>query len=231
MLTELKREAFEANLALPKHGLVHLNFGNASALDRRRGIMAIKPSGVALRAAAARRHGAGRPRGKAGRGQAAAVLRHADPPRALPGLCPCRGHRPHPLGPRDRLRPGRAPRSRSSARPTPISSAGQIPVTRPLRRSEIARPLRGRDGPGHPRALRTAERRGYSRGPRQSQHGPFAWGPTAAQAVENAVALELCARLAHLTLGLKPVSPRLLPALLERHFRRKHGPGAYYGQK
>ena len=46
MLTELKREAYEANMALPAHGLIHLNFGNASALDRRRGIMAIKPSGV-----------------------------------------------------------------------------------------------------------------------------------------------------------------------------------------
>src|SRR5476651_1170936 len=46
MLTELKREAYEANLALPRHGLIHLTFGNASAVDRRRGIFAIKPSGV-----------------------------------------------------------------------------------------------------------------------------------------------------------------------------------------
>jgi len=46
MLNELKREAFEANLALPAHGLVNLNFGNASAVDRRKGIIAIKPSGM-----------------------------------------------------------------------------------------------------------------------------------------------------------------------------------------
>ena len=46
MLTELKREAYEANLALSKHGLVNLTFGNASAIDRRKGIFAIKPSGV-----------------------------------------------------------------------------------------------------------------------------------------------------------------------------------------
>ena len=46
MLTELKREAYEANVALPAHGLVHLNFGNASAIDRPRGLIAIKPSGV-----------------------------------------------------------------------------------------------------------------------------------------------------------------------------------------
>ena len=46
MLTELKREAYEANAALPRHGLINLTFGNASALDRARGIFAIKPSGV-----------------------------------------------------------------------------------------------------------------------------------------------------------------------------------------
>src|SRR5437868_4681218 len=47
MLTELKREAYEANTALPKHGLINLTFGNASAIDRRKGVFAIKPSGVA----------------------------------------------------------------------------------------------------------------------------------------------------------------------------------------
>ena len=46
MLTELKREAYEANLLLPRHGLINLTFGNASAIDRSRGIFAIKPSGV-----------------------------------------------------------------------------------------------------------------------------------------------------------------------------------------
>src|SRR6188768_2136070 len=49
MLTELKREAYEANVALPRHGLINLTFGNASAIDRRRGIFAIKPSGVDYR--------------------------------------------------------------------------------------------------------------------------------------------------------------------------------------
>ena len=50
MLTELKREAYEANMALSQHGLINLTFGNASALDRRKGIFAIKPSGVAYAA-------------------------------------------------------------------------------------------------------------------------------------------------------------------------------------
>jgi L-ribulose-5-phosphate 4-epimerase len=64
-----------------------------------------------------------------------------------------------------------------------------------------------------------------------AHHGPFAWGPTAAKAVENAVAVELCARLAFITLELRPAGARIAPALLDRHFRRKHGPGAYYGQQ
>ena len=62
------------------------------------------------------------------------------------------------------------------------------------------------------------------------RHGPFAWGPTAAKAVENAVALELCARLAFRTLALGAPLKKFPAALLDRHFQRKHGAGAYYGQ-
>jgi L-ribulose-5-phosphate 4-epimerase len=61
-------------------------------------------------------------------------------------------------------------------------------------------------------------------------HGPFAWGPTAAKAVENAQALEIIAEMAWKTRSLNPAVPPLPPPLLDKHFRRKHGPGAYYGQ-
>jgi L-ribulose-5-phosphate 4-epimerase len=64
-----------------------------------------------------------------------------------------------------------------------------------------------------------------------NHHGPFAWGHSAAEAVENAVALELCALLAFHTLRLRPEGTRFPAALLGRHFNRKHGTGAYYGQK
>ena len=62
------------------------------------------------------------------------------------------------------------------------------------------------------------------------RHAPFCWGPAAAKAVENAVALELCARLAFLTLQLEPARRSIEDPLLHRHFHRKHGPAAYYGQ-
>jgi L-ribulose-5-phosphate 4-epimerase len=61
-------------------------------------------------------------------------------------------------------------------------------------------------------------------------HGPFAWGTNLEGAVENAVALEVVASLAFQTLALQPSAASLDGHLLERHFSRKHGPGAYYGQ-
>jgi L-ribulose-5-phosphate 4-epimerase len=63
-----------------------------------------------------------------------------------------------------------------------------------------------------------------------ASHGPFVWGVDVKQAVENATALETVAELALYTLVLKAEAPALDDDLLERHFSRKHGPGAYYGQ-
>jgi len=64
-----------------------------------------------------------------------------------------------------------------------------------------------------------------------SSHGPFVWGPDVAKAVENAVALEYSARLASETLRVNPAAKPMPAALLDKHFFRKHGPKAYYGQK
>ena len=62
-------------------------------------------------------------------------------------------------------------------------------------------------------------------------HGPFAWGSSGAKAVENAFALEIVAEMARHTLHLSPNMPPIPKALLDKHFFRKHGAGAYYGQK
>ena len=107
MFKELKREAYEANVALPRHGLINLTFGNASAIDRARGAFAIKPSGVDYAALDAGRHGRHRPGGTQGRRAAQPVVGHADPPQAVPRLSEHRRRRPHPLVPCDRFRPGR----------------------------------------------------------------------------------------------------------------------------
>jgi L-ribulose-5-phosphate 4-epimerase len=63
-----------------------------------------------------------------------------------------------------------------------------------------------------------------------ASHGPFTWGRDAAEAVTNAIALEAVAALAYRTFALSPDMEAISDALLRRHFHRKHGPGAYYGQ-
>ncbi|WP_231962313.1 class II aldolase/adducin family protein [Opitutus sp. GAS368] len=64
-----------------------------------------------------------------------------------------------------------------------------------------------------------------------NRHAPFTWGETVAQAVEVAVAAECCAHLALMSLALDPQLKAIEPELLNKHFKRKHGPDAYYGQK
>jgi len=228
MLTELKREAYEANMELPAHGLIHLNFGNASALDRGRAIMAIKPSGVA--------YGRLRPadmvlvdlEGKRVEGR---LRPSSDTPTHVElyrGFSHARGIvHTHSLY---------ATAFAQAGRPIPVMGTthadffrGEIPATRALSGREIRGSYETETG-------RVILERFSELSPEETpgvlvaHHGPFAWGRTAAEAVENAVAVELCARLAFLTLSLRPVGARIPPALLDRHFRRKHGPGAYYGQ-
>ncbi len=62
-------------------------------------------------------------------------------------------------------------------------------------------------------------------------HGPFTWGNTSAKAVFNSKVLEEVAKMAYLTLQINPDAPRLKNALLKKHYERKHGKDAYYGQK
>jgi L-ribulose-5-phosphate 4-epimerase len=228
MLAELKREAYEANLELPRHGLIHLNFGNASALDRRRGIFAIKPSGVFYDRL--------RP--------ADMVLVDLEGRRVEGRLRPSSDTPTHLELYRGFAHAGGVVHTHSlhatafaqAGRPVPLLGTthadffrGEIPVTRGLRRGELGGRYEAETG----RLILERFARLSAEevpGVLVSQHGPFAWGATAAKAVENAVAIELCARLAWLTLALRPVPPRLAPALRDRHFRRKHGPDAYYGQ-
>jgi L-ribulose-5-phosphate 4-epimerase len=229
MLIELKREAFEANLLLPAHGLVHLSFGNASAIDRARGVIAIKPSGVAY------------DRMK----PAHMVLVDLDGKRVEGKLRPSSDTPTHLVLYRKFRHAGGVAHTHSvhatafaqAGLPIPVLGTthadffrGPVPVTRELTRAEIAGSYEAETGSV------IVER--FSRldpeevpGVLVNRHGPFTWGHNAKEAVENAVALELCARLAFATLALRPAVPGFPAALLDRHFLRKHGGGAYYGQK
>jgi len=230
MLSELKREAYEANLTLPRHGLVHLTFGNASAIDRRRGIFAIKPSGISYSDL--------RPAdlvlvdlaGKIVEKKSLKPSSDTDTHRCLFLAFPTIGGIVH-------THSSCATAFAQAGRSIPVLGtthadyfAGAIPLTRKLTPKKISsdayqwsigesivKALDGRD----PLSLRGALVHG---------HAPFTWGKTAADAADVAVALEWIAHLAVMSLQLSPRLRPIAPALRSRHFLRKHGPTAHYGQ-
>lgn len=228
MLEELKREAYEANLLLPKNGLINLTFGNASAIDRSRGIFAIKPSGVDYSVLEVDDMVLVDLEGKRVEGR---LNPSSDTPthrRLYLGFAAIGGvvhtHSSH------------ATAFAQAGRPVPIFGTthadyfhGEIPVTRKMTPEEIAAAyewetgsvilerFKGLDPLDCPAVL-------------VNRHAPFTWGPTVAKAVEVAIAAECCAHMALMSLQLEPKLAPIEPELLNKHFKRKHGPGAYYGQ-
>jgi L-ribulose-5-phosphate 4-epimerase len=230
MLTELKREAYEANLLLPKHGLINLTFGNASALDRARGIFAIKPSGVDYAVLKAQDMVLVDLEGKKVEGK---LNPSSDTPthrRLYLGFGQIGGivhtHSSH------------ATSFAQAGRPVPIFGTthadyfyGEIPVTRKMTAQEIG------NGAYEWETGNVILERFKQLDPLDcpavlvNRHAPFTWGLTVAKAVEVAVAAECCAHMALMSLQLAPKLAAIEPELLNKHFKRKHGPGAYYGQK
>lgn len=228
MLDALREEVLAANLALPAHGLVKLTWGNASGIDRDRGLMAIKASGVAYSEMTADDvvlvsladgqvvHGARRPSTDA--------PTHLVLYRAF-----------DEIGGIVHTHSTWATAWAQAQREIPVLgtthadlSAEPIPLTRALTPEEIERGYEEATGTllvqavaGRPVQLPCALVRG---------HGPFCWGSDPSTAVQNAVTLEEVARLALLSTVLEPGVGPLDTALRRKHFDRKHGPGAYYGQ-
>jgi len=231
MLTELKREAYEANVALPRHGLINLTFGNASAIDRAKGIFAIKPSGVDYATL--------RPNlmvlvDLAGKIVEGGLQPSSDTPthrRLFLGF--------EEIGGIVHTHSSHATAFAQTGRAIPIFGTthadyfnGDIPVTRELTAAEI-------DGAYEWETGNVIVERFVADnlnpldlpGVLVHRHAPFTWGTTVAEAVETAVALECIAHLAMMSLQLVPKLQCIDPALRRRHFERKHGAGAYYGQR
>ena len=228
MFDELKREAYEANIALPRHGLINLTFGNASAIDRSKAVFAIKPSGV--------EYAALKPDDMVivdleGRTVEGTLNPSSDTPthRRLFLAFTAIGGVVH-------THSSYATAFAQAGRPIPIFGtthadyfSGEVPVTRKMTPEEVVGPYEWETGAVIVERMRSLKAEDCP-GILVNRHAPFAWGPTAAKAVESAVAIECIAHMAFVSLQLAPGLTPIESELLNKHFKRKHGPGAYYGQ-
>jgi L-ribulose-5-phosphate 4-epimerase len=228
-MLELRQHTLEANLRIVREGLVTSTFGNASAVDREEGLMAIKASGVPYAkmgvenivlvdlATGEALGGPWRP--------SSDTPTHLELYRAFPGIGGI--VHTHSLYATGWAQAGLDIPALGTTHADYFN--GPVPCTRPLRDGEIASAYEVNTG-------RVIVERFASLDPAEcpavlvANHGPFTWGPTVALAVEHAVSLEYVARLAALTVRLNPGAATVGEELLRKHFRRKHGPEAYYGQ-
>jgi L-ribulose-5-phosphate 4-epimerase len=225
---DLKEIAWRCNSELPRQGLVIHTFGNASACDRSRHVFAIKPSGIPFDELSAENMVVVDLNGLVVQGMlrpSSDTRTHALLYREWPEV---RGivhtHSPYAVA------------WAQAIKPIPVlgtTHADLLPEDVPCTEVMTDEMIAGdyEEQTGH-QILKIFAGRSYQEVEMAivACHGPFAWGKTAEKAVENAVMLELIARLALMTLQIDPQTPRLKEALLKKHFERKHGPSAYYGQ-
>ncbi len=230
MLDELKQSVWQANLALVKHGLVTYTWGNVSGIDRASGLVVIKPSGVAYEGMTA----------------ADMVVLDLQTGEVVEGKWKPSSDTPtHLVLYRAFLALGGVVHTHSryatswaqAGRGIPAYGTthadyfyGEIPCTRKMTPAEIqgdyeketgnviVETLRGRAAMDIPAVL-------------VHSHGPFAWGSDPENAVHNAVVLEELALMAMNTEALCPGVGPMQRELLDKHYLRKHGAGAYYGQR
>jgi L-ribulose-5-phosphate 4-epimerase len=229
VLEALRRQVLEANLALPAHGLVTLTWGNVSGIDRDAGLVAIKPSGVDY----------------AEMGADDMVIVDLDGNQVEGERRPSTDTPTHlalyrafdSIGGVAHTHSAWATAWAQAEREIPVLGTTHadlcpdpIPLTRDLAEEEVADDYEGATGDV---LVEAVGERGPERIPAAlvRGHGPFCWAPSPAAAAECAVTLEEVARLALLTTALEPAVEPLAAALRDKHFTRKHGPHAYYGQQ
>ena len=229
MLEELKQRVCDANLALVREGLVIQTFGNVSGVDREQGVVVIKPSGVAYeRMKPEDMVAVSLESGKTLEGE---LRPSSDTPthlvlyRAFPAI-----------GGVTHTHSLYATAWAQACKALPCYGTthadywyGEVPCTRLLREEEITSDYEANTGKVVAEAFQNRDPMQHP-GVLVASHGPFTWGRDAADAVHHAVILEFVAKLAREMLSIAPQTGPVQPALLDKHFLRKHGAKAYYGQ-
>ena len=229
MLENLKIDVCEANLELKRNNLIIYSWGNVSGIDREKGIVAIKPSGISYDSLTPNEIVLLTLDGEVVEGDlrpSSDTPTHLELYRTFPNIGGvCHTHSPN------------ATVWAQACRPIPCLGTthadyyyGSIPVTEPMTQTQIQTDYELNTGKVIVETFKESD-------PDQmpavlvANHGPFTWGPNPDKAVESAVVLEQVAEMALKTSILKPELPAISQTLLDKHYLRKHGKNAYYGQK
>jgi L-ribulose-5-phosphate 4-epimerase len=226
---DLRDAVLAANLSIPEYGLANLTWGNVSAVDRDAGMFLIKPSGVPYPDLTADMLVTADLDGRVVAGElnpSVDTATHARLYRAFPTISAiAHTHSTYAVA------------FAQARRGIPVLGTthadvfnGEIPCSAPLTASQCATDYEANTGQAIVDVF-TATRidPNETPGALACEHGPFTWGDSPEQAVRHSVVLEAVAQMAMHTLVLNPAVPGPGRHLLDRHFRRKHGAGAYYG--
>ncbi len=228
MLADLRNQVLQANLELQRRGLVLYTFGNVSGVSRDNGFVVIKPSGVPYEDLTAELLVVTDLEGKVVEGK----------------LRPSSDLATHLLLYRKFSTIGGVAHTHSeyatawaqARQPIPCLGTthadyfqGAVPVTAEMRDGEIASDYEKNTGEAIARVFDTIDYAAVP-GVLVASHGPFTWGPDAMTAAQTAVVLEMLARTAYLTIGIDQGAAAISQALQDKHYLRKHGTEAYYGQ-
>lgn len=229
MLKSLKEAVLEANLDLPKHGLVTFTWGNVSGIDREKGLVVIKPSGVPYDELKAEH----------------LVVLDLDGNKIEGKLKPSSDTPTHLVlykafkdigGVVHTHSPWATSWAQAGRGIPPLGTThadyfyGEIPCTRSMYEEEINGEYEMETGNVIVETFAQINPV-FIPGVLVNNHGPFSWGKDAHEAVHNAVVLEEVAKMAFNSLTLAPDTSAIGRSLLDKHFLRKHGANAYYGQK
>lgn len=231
MLEDLKKEVYEANMLLPEHNLITFTWGNVSGIDRDSGYVVIKPSGVDYEQLAPEDMAVVDLEGNRIEGNlnpSSDTATHLELYKAFPDI---KGivhtHSPWAVS------------FAQAGREIPAAGTtqgdyfyGAIPVTREMKKKEIIKDYEKQTGTV---IIETFKEKQID--PNQvpgvlvNDHGPFTWGTSPKNAVHHSVVLEQVAEMTYHTLQLNSNGIEMSQDLLDKHYLRKHGKNAYYGQK